>query len=69
MGKVGVGTTCNVKGCSKPAVRSLSAAKVAAAGLEVSGGGRRVYLCKEHYKQYKKLSRKERKLEQARWKI
>ncbi len=68
MGKVSSGVKCDVEGCGNPAVRSLPAGKVAAAGLKVSGG-RRVYLCREHYKEYKKRTRKEREMEISRWKI
>ncbi|MHC1586361.1 MAG: hypothetical protein ACXQTV_02300 [Candidatus Hecatellaceae archaeon] len=68
MGKTSQGVKCSVEGCQNPAVRSLSAEKVASAGLKVSSSGRRVYLCKEHYKQFKKLSRRERELERVRWK-
>jgi len=68
LGKVSAGTKCSVEGCGNPAVRSISAGKVAAAGLRVSASGRRVYLCREHYKEYKKRTRKERELEAARWK-
>jgi len=63
MGKIGKGARCSVAGCGEEAVRSVSVAKAKAAGLDV--GGRRAYLCKEHYKEYKKGSRKERRME--RW--
>jgi len=35
------------------AIRSISADKVKAAGLKV-GDDKRAYLCKEHYKEYKR---------------
>jgi hypothetical protein len=60
------GTTCTVKGCSNPAVRSLAAAKVSAAGLKIEKG-RRAYLCKEHYREYKKKTKKEKRLERWRY--
>lgn len=69
MGKVSAGAKCSVAGCGRLAVRSLPAVKVAEAGLRASSTGRRVYLCREHYKEYKKRTRKERELEAARWKI
>jgi len=48
-------------------MRSLSAEKVRAAGLKV-GSERRAYLCKEHYKEYKKKTKKDKQLEQWRYK-
>jgi len=67
MGKVSKGISCSVDGCSREAIRSLSAAKVEEAGLKVKGT-RRVYLCKEHYKEYKKATKKEKTLERWRHK-
>ncbi|MFQ6064735.1 MAG: hypothetical protein ACE5L6_04585 [Candidatus Bathyarchaeia archaeon] len=66
MGRVAEGVKCSVTGCAKEAVRSLSNQKVKSAGLNVSPG-RRAYLCKEHYKEYKKKTRKERRLEKWRY--
>ena len=68
MGRVAKGVKCSVSGCGKETVRSLSAAKVKAAGLNVKGSERRAYLCKEHYKEYKKRTKKEKKVEQWRYK-
>jgi len=62
MGRVSKGERCSVKGCDEPAVRSLPADKVTRAGLNV-GDVRRAYLCKLHYKEYKRRTRKDRKLE------
>lgn len=67
LGRVDKGIKCKVSGCSKEAVRSLSAEKVRSAGLNVSGGERRAYLCKEHYKQYKKRTKKDKQLEKWRY--
>jgi hypothetical protein len=58
---------CSVVGCDKEAVRSLSVEKVSAAGLKV-GTGRRAYLCRDHYKKFKKETKKERMLEKWRYK-
>lgn len=69
MGRVAKGEKCSVSGCSKEAVRSLSAAKVRSADLNISGNERRAYLCKEHYKEYKKRTKKEKKVEQWRYKV
>jgi hypothetical protein len=53
MGKISKGTKCSVKGCNEDAVRSIDIGKVKQAGLDVEGT-RRAYLCKRHYKEYKK---------------
>lgn len=66
MGRVAKGAKCSVSGCDKSAVRSLSAAKVNSAGLDV-GSGKRAYLCKEHYKEYKKRTKKEKMIEKWRY--
>jgi len=63
MGKIKKGTKCSVANCGEEAVRSVSVPRAKAAGLDVEG--RRAYLCKEHYKTFKKGSRKERQVE--RW--
>jgi hypothetical protein len=65
VGRVSKGVKCSVIGCDKEAVRSLSNQKVSSTGLKV-GTARRVYLCKNHYKEYKKKTRTERKLEKWR---
>ncbi len=63
MGRIEKGTRCTVVGCGRDAVRSISAPRARAAGLNVEG--RRAYLCEEHYKEYKRGSRKEKMVE--RW--
>ena len=68
MGKVGKGVKCSVSGCSKDAARSLSAEKVRMAGLSLSSSEKRAYLCENHYKEFKKRTKKERKIEQWRFK-
>lgn len=67
MGRVSKGEKCSVAGCGKEAKRSLSADKVKLAGLNVESE-KRAYLCENHYKEYKKKTRKERKIEQWRHK-
>ncbi|MGQ9461091.1 MAG: hypothetical protein ACUVRA_07665 [Candidatus Bathyarchaeaceae archaeon] len=67
MGRVAKGVKCSVVGCDKEAIRSLSAGKVSAAGLKV-GEARRAYLCKDHYKEFKKETRKDKMLEKWRYK-
>lgn len=68
MGRVAKGVKCSVSGCGQDAARSLSAEKVRTAGLRV-GNERRAYLCKEHYKEYKKKTKKDKQLEQWRYKL
>jgi hypothetical protein len=65
MGRVAKGAKCNVTGCSNIAVRSISTEKVIAAGLKV-GEIRRVYLCKEHYKEFKRQTKQQRTMEKWR---
>lgn len=67
MGRIDKGVKCSVSGCEKDAVRSISAGKVTAAGLKTDAE-RRAYLCKEHYKEFKKATKKDRTLEKWRHK-
>ena len=67
MGRVAKGVKCSVVGCGKDAVRSLSRENVSAAGLKVDDA-RRSYLCREHYKEYKKGTKKDKMLEKWRYK-
>lgn len=67
MGRVAKGIDCSVVGCDKQAIRSLSSEKVSTAGLKV-GGGRRAYLCKMHYKEYKRRTKREKMAEKWRYK-
>ena len=66
MGKIDKGVKCSVSGCEKDAVRSISAGKVTAAGLNVESE-RRAYLCKDHYKEFKKKTKKDRTYERLGW--
>ncbi|HVO78020.1 MAG TPA: hypothetical protein VMS79_04040 [Methanomassiliicoccales archaeon] len=54
---------CDVKGCGNDAERSVSGEAAREAGLDVEEDLRRVHLCKDHYKQFKKATKEERKLE------
>ena len=67
MGRIDKGVRCTVSGCGRNAIRSLSTEKVRSAGLNVGGSERRVYLCKEHYKEYKKKTKKDKQLEKWRY--
>ena len=67
MGRIGKGAQCDVSGCSREAIRSISAEKVKAAGLGVSSKEKRAYICREHYKEYKKKTKKDKTLDKWRW--
>ena len=57
-----------VQGCSEPSERSISSKKVEKAGLEISDGvGKRAHLCKKHYRELKKKTKKDRELESLGW--
>jgi hypothetical protein len=66
LGRVDKGVKCSVVSCGRDAVRSLPAEKVRAAGLRV-GMEKRAYLCKEHYKEYKKKTKKDKQVEKWRF--
>lgn len=65
MGRVAKGVKCSVTGCENDAVRSVATEKVSAAGLEV-GEIRRAYLCKQHYKEFKRETKEDRRLQKWR---
>ena len=67
MGVVSKGAKCNMDGCDDDGARSINTAKVEAAGLRVSGAGKKAVLCKTHYKEWKKASKDDRDLERARY--
>jgi hypothetical protein len=67
MGRVDKGINCNVSGCENTAERSISGAKASMAPDLGLGGNKHVYLCKEHYKEWKKATKEDRKNERARW--
>ena len=64
MGRISKGTKCSVAGCDDDAIRSVSLPKAKSAGLDVEG--KRAYLCKDHYKEYKKGGKKDRQIEKWR---
>ncbi len=66
MGKVAKGVKCSVVGCGRDASRSLPSDKVVAAGLKISEE-RHAYLCRDHYKEFKKATRKDRMLDKWRY--
>ena len=66
LGKVGKGVKCSVVSCAEDAVRSVSADDITRAGLRISTSGRG-YLCKNHYKEMKKKTKKDKQVE--RWRF
>jgi hypothetical protein len=67
MGRVGKGISCSVKGCSNNAERSVSKDQLSDSGLILNSEERRIYLCRKHYKNWKKATKRSRKLERSRW--
>jgi hypothetical protein len=61
------GLKCSVSGCNLQAARSISNVKVKNAGLNISNRERRAYLCKQHYKEYKKKTKKDKIIEKWRY--
>ncbi len=68
MGRIEKGVKCSVSSCGSDALRSVSIDKVKAAGLKIDSGEKRAYLCKEHYKEFKKKSKKDKQLDKWRYK-
>jgi thymidine kinase len=67
LGRIDKGEKCSVVGCSRDAERSIPLDKAKSAGLNVGSSEKRAYLCKEHYKEYKKKSKKDKTLEKWRY--
>jgi thymidine kinase len=65
VGRIDKGEKCSV--CGKEAARSLSADKVKASGFSVGSADKRAYLCKDHYKEYKKKTKKDKTLDKWRY--
>ena len=66
MGRIRKGTNCSVKGCNEDAVRSLDIGRVKQTGINVEDK-RRAYLCKEHYREFKKGNKKIIQIEKWRY--
>ncbi|HEV8595932.1 MAG TPA: hypothetical protein VGR51_10440 [Thermoplasmata archaeon] len=61
---------CSVSGCRNMGERSVAAKKYQGAlpGVTLSGEvGRRVHLCKDHYKEFRKKTKEERELDRLSW--
>jgi len=67
VGRIDKGQKCSVSGCGREAARSITADKVKAAGLNVSTDEKRAYICKEHYKEFKKKTKKDKTLDKWRF--
>jgi thymidine kinase len=67
LGRIGKGVKCSVSGCSREAVRSISTGKAKSAGLNVGSNEKRVYLCKEHYKEFKRKTKKDKTIDKWRY--
>ena len=58
---------CEISGCDETGERSMPRKKVKdALGKNTTGEGKRLQLCKAHYREYKKATKEERKLEALR---
>ena len=58
---------CLVPGCGAPAARRLSLAEARKAFSNLPDRGRRAPLCRDHYREWKKATKKARALERATW--
>jgi len=67
MGKVDKGAPCSVTGCRNKSEGSIGKDQLTGSSLSAGQTGRRVYLCHEHYKTWKKATKKDRAMERARW--
>ncbi|MGA7369167.1 MAG: hypothetical protein WBX01_08555 [Nitrososphaeraceae archaeon] len=68
MGRVDKGIACSVQGCDQIGLRSMSGSKAAMAiDLMVDSSSKRIYLCRQHYKDWKKATKEDRENERARW--
>jgi hypothetical protein len=65
--KEAVDKLCEVKDCNEQAIRSVSAKKVLKSGLVVPSERGNTHLCKDHYRELKKSTKEERKLQRIGW--
>jgi hypothetical protein len=68
MGRIAKGVYCSVIGCEKQAIRSLSKGKVNETGLKVIEE-KRAYLCRDHYKEFKKNPAVKKKKMIDKWRL
>ncbi len=57
---------CDVEGCDKPAFKSIARAR-AERVFSLKKGTRNVHLCRDHYKEFKKKTKKEREIDRLTW--
>lgn len=67
MGRIDKGVHCSVPGCENNAERSMSGTKASMASDLGVASEKRVYLCRDHYKEWKKATKEDRDNERARW--
>ena len=67
LGRIDKGVNCSVINCKNEAIRSLPFDKAKASGLKITGEGKRAYLCKEHYKEFKKKTKKDKTIDKWRY--
>ena len=68
MGRIDKGVNCSVQGCEEKGERSITSSKAQmATDLDLDLSGKRAYLCRSHYKEWKKATKEERENERARW--
>ena len=59
---------CDIEGCKEDAERSVSRKKIDSAEMGVSGEvSGSVHLCKKHYREFKKKTKKDRTYERLGW--
>jgi hypothetical protein len=58
---------CEVPECQEPSVRHLARSQVRKAFPTLAEEGRRVPLCRAHYKEYKKATKEERTFQRLDW--
>jgi hypothetical protein len=58
---------CEVTGCTQSAIRSVSSKKVSKSGLKIPSERGNVHLCKDHYREFKKSTKEDRKLQRIGW--
>lgn len=58
---------CAVPDCSGEAVRSLSIAEAKKGLPNLPDSGHRAHLCREHYRTWKKATKKDRELQRLGW--
>ena len=59
---------CDITGCDKTAERAVSGKKVDKAGLPLSSNpDKNAHLCRDHYREFKKKTKKDRVIERLDW--